>query len=120
MATSWEEKLSACFLLIYGIPGSGKSLLVDHLLASSQSSRSPWNMVAVHFDDLLPSDLRTQVAEAKVHNLDCTLVASISDAVHVHWCGCGRWAGFMIPNQKRVVVRILDAVHSGTKKLFNY
>ena len=58
--------LSACFLLIYGIPGSGKSLLVDHLLASSQSDQSPWNMLAVHLDDLMPADLRTLVAEEKV------------------------------------------------------
>lgn len=81
MATSWEDTVSACFLLIYGIPGSGKSLLVDHLLSSSQSSRSPWNMIAVHFDDLMPSDLRAQVAEDKVGNY-YYLVAYILDIVH--------------------------------------
>lgn len=61
------EGLPACLVLIYGIPGSGKSLLTRHLLASSRSSASgdgfPWSFIPVHFDNLYPADLRLQTKQ---------------------------------------------------------
>lgn len=64
----------ACILLVYGIPGSGKTTLsralLEHYKGSSglkeasqtkgSGSGSKWNFFAVHFDEFYPPDLREQ------------------------------------------------------------
>jgi len=49
---------AACILPIFGIPGSGKTLLTRHLAESSPGGDLRWNLVAVNFDNFYPSDLR--------------------------------------------------------------
>ena len=49
-----EPAFSGCILLVYGIPGSGKTLLVDYLC-----SHSPWPMLPIHFDSFYPTDTRS-------------------------------------------------------------
>lgn len=49
--------LSICILPIFGIPGSGKTLLTRHLVSADVALQ--WNLVAVHFDDFYPPDLRS-------------------------------------------------------------
>ena len=51
--------LPTCILPIFGIPGSGKTLLTRHLVVSTDVALQ-WNLIAVHFDDLYPPDLRSQ------------------------------------------------------------
>ena len=63
----------ACILLVYGIPGSGKTVLTTALLqhcrgalqeaGSSQAERDTlpgrsWNVYGVHFDEFYPPDTR--------------------------------------------------------------
>ena len=60
MAVSGQvAPLPACILPIFGIPGSGKTLLTRHLVVSADVALQ-WNLIAVHFDDLYPPDLRSQ------------------------------------------------------------
>lgn len=60
MAVSGQvAPLPACILPIFGIPGSGKTLLTRHLAVSADVALQ-WNLIAVHFDDLYPPDLRSQ------------------------------------------------------------
>lgn len=49
--------LPTCILPIFGIPGSGKTLLTRHLVSADVALQ--WNLVAVHFDDFYPPDLRS-------------------------------------------------------------
>ncbi len=71
------ESRPACIVLIYGIPGSGKTLLTRHLSftsarrdpcegehASVVGSERDWETVPVHFDDFLPPDLRLHARRA--------------------------------------------------------
>lgn len=74
--TGMESAASpACILLVYGIPGSGKTTLSRALLEHCKSevsgrqasqakraegSKSKWNWIAVHFDEFFPPDLREQ------------------------------------------------------------
>ena len=49
---------AACIFPIFGIPGSGKTLLTRHLAESFPGGDLRWNLVAVNFDDFYPPDLR--------------------------------------------------------------
>ena len=51
----------ACFLLIFGIPGSGKTLLTDYLF--SQCAGSPFSLLPVHFDKFYPPDFRATMTK---------------------------------------------------------
>lgn len=70
--TDWEMttgNLSACIVLIYGLPASGKSLLTDSLVDCSkrEADMRTRNWIAVHFDDYYPTDTRVTESDAKVH-----------------------------------------------------
>ena len=47
---------SCCILLVYGIPGSGKSMLTDYLCSESGEGA----MVPIHFDHFYPPDTRAR------------------------------------------------------------
>lgn len=59
--TSNELPPPACLLLVFGIPGSGKTLLTDYML--SQCAGSPFSLLPVHFDAFYPPDFRATMTK---------------------------------------------------------
>lgn len=48
---------SCCILLVYGIPGSGKTILTDYLCAQALG----YSMLPIHFDSFYPLDNRIEL-----------------------------------------------------------
>lgn len=63
---------TCCILLVYGIPGSGKSLLTDYLCSESVSV--PWPLLPLHFDSFYPPDTRTTPVAELVLYLYCVIL----------------------------------------------
>ena len=55
MASS-QPSPPSCILLVFGIPGSGKTILTDSLV--SRSTDAAWTLFPVHSDMFYPPDIR--------------------------------------------------------------
>ena len=55
MASS-QPSPPSCILLVFGVPGSGKTILTDSLV--SRATGADWTLFPVHFDVFYPPDIR--------------------------------------------------------------
>ena len=88
---------SGCFLVVYGIPASGKTLLTHKILQYGCRKLPEWNWLSIHFDNFYPPDTRaTKVVDIYPHYLHIhTLhtfdkLSTLLDMHIVHAGGCRR------------------------------